>query len=428
MYAKFFGLRELPFNNTPDPRFFFATPDHEEAVAMLTYTVQERKGFVLLTGEVGVGKTLVSRMMLRHFGTRITFANIHHAVQDATDLMESLCTEFELQVEKGSSHSQYVHALHSFLLAQFAKSIPVVLIVDEAQGLPFEAFEQLRMIGNLEADDAKLLQVVILGQPELRHRFASPQLRQLRQRMFRCCHLPAMNPATAEDYIHHRLTLSGGPQLRPFDASALDAIHRHSQGLPRLINTICDNTMLCGYSSDRRRFDREFVETVISQMTSSEGYELRTATFPEADLQPTAAPQECTSATMPGSRPVAGMHPSRQQPYASESHEVIAVLARRVAELESRQMGIAASGTEPSLPRSSPSYAPLASGSRAGTTEAQQIRTLLGPAIKDARTVLGQIESGRRTVAQQEARVAGMARKAKAAFGEVRRVYENLKK
>jgi len=123
MYAEFFGLRELPFNNTPDPRFFYSTPDHEEALASLVYAVKERKGFVLLTGEVGAGKTLVSRLMLKHFGCTIAFANINHAIQSAGDLAESLCAEFELMYEPGSSNTQLVRILHDFLLSRFAQNL-----------------------------------------------------------------------------------------------------------------------------------------------------------------------------------------------------------------------------------------------------------------------------------------------------------------
>ena len=170
MYAEFFGLRELPFNNTPDPRFFYSTPDHEEALASLIYAVKERKGFVLLTGEVGAGKTLVSRMMLRHFGAAIAFANINHAVQTAGDLMESLCSEFELPYEPGAGNAQLVRTLHDFLLAQFAQNTPVVLLLDEAQNLPIETFEQLRMIGNLvESADGAINEVdphtIEIGEP-----------------------------------------------------------------------------------------------------------------------------------------------------------------------------------------------------------------------------------------------------------------------
>ena len=270
MYQQFFKLRELPFNNTPDPRFFYSTPDHEEALASLIYAVSQRKGFVLLTGEVGAGKTLLSRMMLRHFGAGIAFANINHATEDATDLMESLCAEFGVEHHPEASNAQMVRALHDFLLDCFSQDTPTVLILDEAQSLSIGAFEQLRMIGNLEADDAKLLQIVILGQPELRDKFASPQLRQLRQRIFRHFHLPRLNRTLTEGYIRHRLSIGGAPTSDIFDNAAIDLIHDHAHGLPRLINAVCDNAMLSAYSADVRFIDRPFVESVIAQMMTVE--------------------------------------------------------------------------------------------------------------------------------------------------------------
>lgn len=267
MYGDFFKFRELPFNNTPDPRFFFSTPDYEEALATLVYATRERKGFALLTGEVGTGKTLLTRMMLRQFRTRVSFATINHAVANPQDLMESICTEFELPCPAGATQTQLVRRLHDFLLTQFAQNLPVVLILDEAQNLPIEAFEQLRMIGNLEADDAKLLQIVIVGQPELRYRFRSPQMRQLSQRLFRSFHLPALDCSHAEKYIQHRLSVVSDDDAESiFAPDALAVIYQASKGLPRLINTICDNALLSAYSADRKTIDGPFVESVLRQL------------------------------------------------------------------------------------------------------------------------------------------------------------------
>lgn len=267
MYAQFFGLREPPFNNTPDPRFFFSTPDHEEALALLIYAVSERKEFALLTGEIGAGKTLVSRMMLRHFGARIAFATINHAVRNQADLTELVCMEFGLESREVRSHAQRLRALHDFLLAQFAKNAPVVLVLDEAQNLPMDAFEQLRMVGNLEADDAKLLQTIIVGQPELQRIFASPQLRQLRQRIFRSFHLPALSRELTAKYIQHRLSVAGSPGQPIFDAEAIDAVFAASGGIPRVVNTLCDNGLLSAYSADRRAIDGAFMRGIIAQLT-----------------------------------------------------------------------------------------------------------------------------------------------------------------
>ncbi len=347
MYAEFFGLRELPFNNTPDPRFFYSTPDHEEALASLIYAVQERKGFVLLTGEVGAGKTLVSRMMLRHFGDRIVFADIHHAVHGADDLMESVAHEFELHTTPRAGHAQRVRALHDFLLEQFSRNTPAVLVLDEAQNLPVDAFEQLRMIGNLEADDAKLLQIVIVGQPELQRLFASKELRQLRQRIFRAFHLPGLNRRTIEEYIRHRLAVAGGGGEQAFEPSALDTIFRHSRGLPRLINGICDNCLLSAYSADRRQINGPFVETVVAQMMTI-GHPTKTEELQEAKgtrQEEIAQRPKCLTGT--GSRLRNSQFAIRnsQSPGPAALPDPYQALARRAAAIEARLRGMVSPAT-----------------------------------------------------------------------------------
>jgi hypothetical protein len=207
-------------------------------------------------------------MMLRHFGPQVAFATIHHAIQTPGDLLESICTEFVIPYKTGAGPTHLVRALHDFLLAQFAQNIPVVLVLDEAQNLSVEGFEQLRMIGNLEADDAKLLQIAIVGQPELRQKFQSPSLWQLQQRIFRTYHLPALDRQAVEGYVHHRLSVVTDTPDGLFDESAIDAIYDHSCGLPRLINTICDNALLSAYSAERKKIDGPFVNAVVAHMMS----------------------------------------------------------------------------------------------------------------------------------------------------------------
>lgn len=336
MYAEYFSLRELPFNNTPDPRFFFSTPDHEEALASLVYAVKERKGFVLLTGEVGAGKTLISRMMLRQFNTSIAFATINHAVENARDLMESVCAEFDIEVDADTTQTQLVRLLHDFLLARFAQNIPVVLVLDEAQNLPTEAFEQLRMIGNLESDDAKLLQIAIVGQPELQQKFASSDLRQLRQRIFRIFHLPALDREATGAYICHRLDVAGAQGKEIFTSIAIDRIFDISRGLPRIINTVCDNALLSGYSSQRKVIDGEYIESVVQQMMLVGTFEHQTMQYPQVGPLRTA-PREAVQIKRT-TAPV--KHTESQSPFypttPESRHPAIESLAGRVKQIQAQ--------------------------------------------------------------------------------------------
>jgi general secretion pathway protein A len=266
VYAHYFGLRELPFNNTPDPRFFFPTPEHDEALATLIYAVAESKGFVALTGEVGTGKTLISRLMLRHFGPRIASACVNHACGSARDLIYLIGVEYQLDVDPGDGPAELIRRLQDYLLAKYATNTPAVLVLDEAQALAPDALEMLRTIGNLEADNAKLLQIVILGQPELRRWFRSREAKPLRQRVFRFFHLPALNREQCAGYVRHRVRVAGGENPELFAPSTMDLIYDFSQGLPRAVNTLCDNVLLSAYAADRPTIDRSFLRTVVDEM------------------------------------------------------------------------------------------------------------------------------------------------------------------
>ena len=313
MYAAHFGLRDPPFNNTPDPRFFRATADHEEALACLVYAVQERKGFTLLTGEVGAGKTLIARMMLRHFGDGIASAMITNTSLNTDDLLAAVCSEFDIDIPAKATRFDRIDALQDYLLAEFAANRPVALVLDEAQNLSDDTFEQLRMIGNLEADDAKLLQIVIVGQPELRRRFAAEHMCQLNQRIFRSFHLPALSRQTCTDYIRHRLCVARGtpnpddvdePLTNSvFDDEAIDAIYAFSRGLPRLINTACDNAMLCAFAADRRTIDRPFMQEVVAQLAQPQASEIQPdRPGPERTIEPLPAVELESSPSEPAPR------------------------------------------------------------------------------------------------------------------------------
>lgn len=267
MYCDFFQLERLPFNNTPDPRFFFNTPDHEEALASLLYAAEQRKGFVLVTGEVGSGKTLLSRMLIGKLGSSVRTAVINNTRLSGRELLLAICREFEIEIQDGAAASEISHSLEQFLLEQYARDRLAVVVLDEAQNLPLEAFEELRMLGNLEADDAKLLQVLILGQPELQDSFRQPSMRQLYQRVFRTFHLRALSRELSDGYIRHRLAVAGLPQGEDvFEPEAYEAIYRHSEGIPRLLNQICDNSMLAAYTENARLVTAKMVREVVEQM------------------------------------------------------------------------------------------------------------------------------------------------------------------
>ena len=263
MYCEYFGLRVPPFENTPDPGFFFNTPEHQEALASLLYAVQQRKGFVLLTGEVGTGKTLLSRVLLQQLDESVRTAVITNSRLSEIELLGQICREFELPAPPTATKAQLLERLEKFLLDHYAADEPVVLILDEAQNLPDELFEELRMMGNLEADDAKLLQVVILGQPELHHRFGQAAMRQMRQRLFRSFHLGPLTRGQTEEYVHHRLAVSGTDGQKLFSPEAIDLIHQHAGGLPRMINQLCDAALLTAYGKSSTQVTADIIELAL---------------------------------------------------------------------------------------------------------------------------------------------------------------------
>lgn len=439
MYADFFGFRELPFNNTPDPRFFYSTPDHEEALASLVYAVKARKGFVLLSGEIGAGKTLVTRMMLRHFGTQIAFATIHHAVHSPEDLMESICTEFELPVKSRASTTQTVRVLHDYLLAEFAQNIPVVLVLDEAQNLPVEAFEQLRMIGNLEADDAKLLQIAIVGQPELQRVFLSPQLRQLRQRVFRMFHLPALSEEATEGYIRHRLSVAGDDTGRIFDRDAISAVYRFSRGVPRIINTVCDNALLSAYSANRSTVNRASIESVIAQMlTGTAGAGSTEDAFASASQGSTGvgnhAPRQ---AEAPGPEPT----PQHARPAKGARDDVppASLVSDLRASADSRDLapiscpGNRAGTAHDVRARVDEAKRRIAAverrlhGAAGGIAEARAIHASLKPLVDQGRTIVGRAETASQELKRRDAQFRTLATTVKSAVRDLRNLVDRAR-
>jgi general secretion pathway protein A len=261
----YYGLKEPPFNITPNPRFLFFSAKHREAFNHLLYGIRERKGFVQLTGEVGAGKTTLCRALLEQLGLRFSTALILNPVLDADQLIKAVAMELGLQT-KGMDRLETLAEINRFLLHQAGLGKDTVLIIDEAQDLTPALLEQIRLLSNLETDERKLLQIVLMGQPELRDRLNEHSLRQLRQRISVRYHLNPLRHVETGDYIRHRLHVSGANGAPWFTGPAVWRIYRYSGGIPRLINTVCDKCLLAGFVQQREKIDFRMVGIAINEL------------------------------------------------------------------------------------------------------------------------------------------------------------------
>jgi general secretion pathway protein A len=259
MYEQFFGLAEMPFSLSPDPRFLWLSETHQEGLATLEYGLKARKGFVLLTGEVGSGKTTLLRSALERLGDDLpdTAMVMNTVGLGAVDLLKLVAVEFRLQTAQEATATQrsaadYILLLNSFLLDLMHKRRSAALIVDEAQNLSLEALEQVRLLSNLETHSEKLLQIVLTGQPELRDRLADPRLRQLRQRIAVEHHVVPLTRDEVGHYLRHRIAIAGGRFENLFFANAEDLFAEFSCGCPRLVNVLADRALLAAYSRGLR--------------------------------------------------------------------------------------------------------------------------------------------------------------------------------
>jgi general secretion pathway protein A len=252
VYLEHYGLKEPPFAITPNPRFLFYSAKHREAYNHLLFGIRERKGFVQLTGDVGAGKTTLCRAMLDALDGQFATALILNPVMSPNEMMKAIAIEFGLTVE-GMDRLETIAVINEFLLWRAGQGKDAVLIIDEAQNLSDDLLEQVRLLSNLETDDRKLLQIVLMGQPELRDRLNAPQLRQLRQRITVRYHLSALTREEVGEYIRHRIHVSGGNGRPHFTQPAIWRIHRYSAGVPRLVNALCDKVLLAGFVSQTDR-------------------------------------------------------------------------------------------------------------------------------------------------------------------------------
>lgn len=268
MYTKFYNFKERPFSVTPDARFFYSSPIHREALDSLYYAVVERRGFAVLTGDIGTGKTTVWRTLIKRLDKKIKTAVITNTHLTSKQLVGVLLDEMDI-LTHSVSKAQMISKLNKYLIEQFSEGNTVVLIVDEAQNLSPTTLEEIRMLSNLETDEEKLLQILLIGQPEFMDKLAQKELSQLRQRISVTVQLRPLTREEADGYIKFRINKVSQDGYRDiFTPRAIDKIYEYSKGVPRLINTICDGSLLVGFANGQHTIDENTVDSSIEEFLS----------------------------------------------------------------------------------------------------------------------------------------------------------------
>ena len=272
LYQQYFGFKEAPFNISPDPSFLYLSASHREGLAQLSYGIRGRKGFIVLTGEVGTGKTTLIRTLLNELGASTHTALIFNTVVSPKDLMRYVCEEFGLVDIKQATQDihDYVVLLNEFLLATYQQGENCALIIDEAQNLSADVLESVRLLSNFETSKDKLLQILMVGQPELAERLNSPELRQLKQRVTLRYRLRNLSLAESSEYIKNRLQIARG-NSGLFSHKAVETIYLYARGIPRIINVLCDNALLTAYALGRREVDASIIREVAEDLNLRSG-------------------------------------------------------------------------------------------------------------------------------------------------------------
>ncbi len=271
MYASHFKLRENPFSLTPDPKYLFLSRQHREALNYLIYGIKEKKGFIVVTGGIGTGKTTLSRALLSGMDPSVETALIFNSYLSDMELLEVINQEFGIPLAGvDRTKRRYIDTLNAFLLANHRAGKNSVVLIDEAQNLSRNVLEQIRMLSNLETETEKLLQIVLVGQPELRELLGQPSLRQLNERIAVRYHLDALLEDDVPDYIGHRLTVAGNTGHLSFADDAFGPIYDFSRGNPRRINILCDRALLIAYAGNGLEIDRKIIKLAIKDLKSSD--------------------------------------------------------------------------------------------------------------------------------------------------------------
>jgi putative secretion ATPase (PEP-CTERM system associated) len=268
MYERFYQLRERPFALSPDPEYLYPSRVHREALDYLRYGLESHAGFVVITGEIGSGKTTLLQTLLRGLDTQTTVGRIVNTLLEPRELIETIMIDFGLETA-GRSKPLMLRDLAQYLVDQRLAGRLVLLVIDEAQNLSLAALEELRMLSNLETEKSKLLQVVMVGQPNLRDKLASAELEQLRQRITVSYHLTPLDPAETANYVNHRLRRAALGAPLEFPREVTDAVHTRSRGVPRIINVICDAALVFGYAEERRQIDLPLMREVLAELETT---------------------------------------------------------------------------------------------------------------------------------------------------------------
>ena len=282
MYESFYGFKEKPFDLHPDPDYLYMSKVHEDTYVHLEYAIIENKGFVVVTGEIGSGKTTLINYLLNKIGANIQVGLVNNTNILPAEFLKMVCQEFELN-PKTNDKAELIDIFSGYLIEQFAAGERVVLIVDEAQNLTNDTMEEIRMLSNIETEKHHLIQIILVGQPELKFKLQQRNLKQFVQRVTVHCHLKGLEKDEVNEYINHRLEVGGGDRFDIFDKETIDLISLYSRGIPRLINILCDSALVYGFADE--------LETISTSILDNVYEELKTlGTFTEYDAKPSASP------------------------------------------------------------------------------------------------------------------------------------------
>jgi len=382
MYTAFYGLREKPFALSPDPRFLYLAASHREALAHLLYGIDEGEGFIAVTGEVGTGKTTLCRSLLDRLGSETEVAFLFNPSQTAGELLHAIAGEFGFDDRNATRH-ELGDRLNRFLLDRKRDGRKVLLIVDEAQNLPNGTLEQIRLLSNLETSSEKLIQILLLGQPELDDHLDSPALRQLRQRIGVRWNLGPLDAAETREYVRHRLRIAAQEERDLFDEAALAEVHRRTRGVPRLINILCDRALLAGYASEKRRITADLVRQAAEEIPDTRSRALRRSR-PGADAPRRRVPRMFVAVLLVAAAAAAGFYFERLRVGVRQGIELVAAwmappapaVAAAPPRAPATEAGAPAPATGGATVAESPSQ-PIAVESTPGSARGRALNTLL---------------------------------------------------